>query len=123
MALRLTRWTPGREVLIRDEAWSLCCVLGYDALSKQCPSLSNQEYKWGTSQLSEKADKMSGGDLRWTRTSHPGESSNTPDVATCYGNWDKLSWTGHVVRAQTFKPPLTPPPLPPGCSQAQALNC
>ena len=56
MALRLTRWTPGREVLIRDEAWSLCCVLGYDTLSKQCPSLSTQEYKWGTSQLSEKAN-------------------------------------------------------------------
>ena len=73
MALRLTRWTPGREVLIRDEAWSLCCVLGYDTLSKQCPSLSTQEYKWGTSQLSEKADKMSGGDPRWTDILSRGE--------------------------------------------------
>ena len=73
MALRLTRWTPGREVLIRDEAWSLRCVLGYDTLRKECPSLSTQEYKWGTSQLSEKADKMSGGDLRWTDIPSRGE--------------------------------------------------
>ena len=52
-------------------------------------------------------------------TSHPAESSNTPGVATCYGNWDKLSWTGHVVRAQTFKPPL---PLPPSLPAALRLR-
>ena len=27
--------------------------------------------------------------------SHPGEISDTPRIASCYGNWDELSWMGH----------------------------
>ena len=59
VAYRLTHWTLGRKVLVRDEAW--CSVfLGTQHFILTAP-LSTQEYKWGTSQPSEKADKMSGG--------------------------------------------------------------
>lgn len=42
-----------------------------------------------------------GDDLRWTGI-HLRERGNSPNVALCYGNWDKLNWIGNFGSGAHF---------------------
>ena len=77
---------PGREVWVRDQAGSTCCVLRQNTSLSQCLSLSSQEYTWVLANCQESLV-----------TSHLGGSDNTPTIKTGISS----GWVGQQAWVQT----------------------